>query len=327
MRIVAEIGSNYKTLDDCLNSISLAKNCGADIVKFQMFDYKSLYGMYPDLGDGMQGFWGDAGIDRGLKSLNDPYMSVTWLPQLKAKADAVGIEFMCSAFSVPLLNEVDKYVSTHKVASAELTHIRMLERLREIGKPVILSTGASSMNDISIALKVLGDTPVTLLYCVAAYPANFINFYHMHRLREEFKKPVGFSDHSTDVLCIPGLAGALGAKVIEKHVNLVGVKDTPDAPHSLSLDMFKLMCMSLRGGTITAGGIGERDMYTTHNRRLIATKDIKLGETFIENENFGIFRSLKPDLKALSPWTIDKVNGKQSKIDIKAGDGIPPEAI
>jgi sialic acid synthase SpsE len=110
-------------------------------------------------------------------------------------------------------------------------------------------------------------------------------------------------------------------------VNLVGAKDTPDAPHSLSLDEFKLMCDALHGKQVRLEDDSERDMYTTHNRRLIATRDIKAGEILKENVNFGIFRALKPDLKALSPWAIDNVNGKHSKIDIKAGAGIPPEAI
>jgi N-acetylneuraminate synthase len=205
----------------------------------------------------------------------------------------------------------------------------MLERLREIGKPVILSTGASSMNDISIALKVLGDTPVTLLYCVASYPANYVNFAKMVELFNRFGKPIGFSDHTLDVLNVPLAARNLGASVIEKHVNLVGVKDTPDAPHSLSLDHFKHMCKYLRysDNSVPLEDDSERDMYTTHNRRLIATRDIKAGDKLIENENFGIFRALKPDTSALSPWAIDKVNGRVCKIDIRAGSGITPASI
>ena len=308
MKIIAEIGSNWRSLDDCLNSIALAKACGADAVKFQLFDGLALYGS--------QGLTPKSGV-----------LDPAWLPTLKAKADACGIDFMCSAFSVALLNEVDKYVSTHKVASAELTHVRMLERLREIGKPVILSTGASSMNDISIALKVLGNTPVTLLYCVAAYPANYINFAKMEQLREYFQVPVGFSDHSLDVMELARLARDHGASVIEKHVNLVGAKGTPDAPHSLSLDHFKIMCKAVKGESVPLEDDSERDMFTTHNRRLIATQDIKAGEPFIENENFGIFRALAPDASALSPWAIDKVIGKHSKIDIRAGQGIAPSAV
>jgi N,N'-diacetyllegionaminate synthase len=317
MKIIAEIGSNWRSLNDCLNSIALAKACGADAVKFQAYDWRSLYGFGAVLNP----------HELNLRGILDP----AWLPTLKAKADSVDIEFMCSAFSVPLLNEVDKYVSTHKVASAELTHIRILERLREIGKPVILSTGASSMNDIAIALKVLGDTPVTLLYCVSAYPANYVNFRKIDLLRMKFLKPVGYSDHSTDAIVIPMTAKMYGATVIEKHVNLVGVKDTPDAPHSLNTDQFKAMCNALieEDGyrSLPLEDDSERDMFTTHNRRLIATRDIKAGEHFKENENFGIFRALKPDTKALSPWAIDKVNGHECKIDIKAGDGIPPEAL
>jgi sialic acid synthase SpsE len=183
------------------------------------------------------------------------------------------------------------------------------------------------MNDILTALNVLGDTPVTLLYCVAAYPANYINFAKMTVLREYFQVPVGFSDHSLDVIELARLARDHGASVIEKHVNLVDAKDTPDATHSLSLDHFKFMCKAVRGESVPLEDDSERDMFTTHNRRLIATQDIKAGELFVENENFGIFRSLRTETKALSPWLIDTVNGKRAKIDIRAGSGISPEAL
>lgn len=311
MKIIAEVGSNWSTLNDCLNSINLAKACGADAVKFQLFSCEALYG---------------AGVCANFEFNHKLELPQTWLPTLKAKADACGIEFMCSAFSVELLNEVDKYVSTHKVASAELTHKRMLERLREIGKPVILSTGASSMADIGMALDVLGDTPVTLLYCVAAYPANYIWFHKMELLAAQFKRPVGFSDHSLDVIQIPFNAKRSGATVIEKHVNFVGAKG-PDAGHSLNADQFKLMCMALQGKETPLDDGSERDMFTTHNRRLMAISDIKQGDLLQENENFGIFRALKPEPRALSPWAIDNVNGKRAKIDIRAGEGITPDCI
>jgi N,N'-diacetyllegionaminate synthase len=153
MKIIAEIGSNWHSLDDCLSSIALAKNCGADAVKFQAYSHDALYGYRLSRAELYHDEDANTLTARAVDIPLAGTLPLDWLPTLKAKADSVGVEFMCSAFSVPLLNEVDKFVATHKVASAELTHIRMLERLREIGKPVILSTGASSMNDISIALK------------------------------------------------------------------------------------------------------------------------------------------------------------------------------
>jgi len=318
MKIIAEVGSNWSNLDDCKKSIQLAKACGADAVKFQLFDGKSLYGsdrlFIEHNPDGK--YFHTLEIHHPCDAHKLP---VEWLPVLKEKADAHGIEFMCSAFSPELIEAVDPFVKTHKVASAELTHVRMLEKLRVIGKPVILSTGASGDGDITQALHVLGKTPVTLMYCVAEYPARIINPARILTMMAQWKVPVGFSDHSTDVLCIPRIAQNSGATVIEKHVNFVGAKG-PDADYALTTEEFRQMCSVLNG--MDPVPAREADMRTRHNRRLIATKHIKAGEQFREDENFGIFRSLTDDTQALTPWVIDRVNGKTATMDIDAGEGI-----
>ncbi len=339
--IIAEVGSNWTTLEDCLNSIVLAKECGADAVKFQLYDFESLYGIHSleqleSIADG---------------ELIPGQLPLDWLPNLKAKADSVGIEFMCSAFSPELIEAVDPYVNIHKVASAELTHVRMLQKLRGLGKPVILSTGASGSGDIKQAAFLLvqpgltGITgkmedcpgvPVVLMYCVAAYPARSVDLYQIHTLRELFGTVVGYSDHSIDVETIPVLAQSHGAFVIEKHVNFVEAT-SPDAPHSLSADEFKRMVFTLRNykykSINTPPGMHpkwnaptkeEQPMILRHNRRLIATQYIAEGATLKEGVNFGIFRSLKDDTHAFSPWVIGKVEMKQAKRGIKVGDGIGP---
>jgi sialic acid synthase SpsE len=116
-----------------------------------------------------------------------------------------------------------------------------------------------------------------------------------------------------------------GACVLEKHVNFVGV-ESPDSPHSLNEHEFKLMVKAVRGDVEPRLGPTpeETEMLLRHNRRLIATKDIKSGETFRENENFGIYRSLKDDTHALSPFAITHVIGKEAKREIQAGNGIGP---
>lgn len=307
IKVIAEVGSNWRTIDDCVDSISTAYACGASAVKFQAYTHKALYGNDGEL---------------------PGQLPTAWLPRLARKAQTIGIEFMCSAFSPELLKEVDPYVRTHKVASAELTHKRLLQAINATKKPVILSTGASGLADIGIALEHLKDCHVALLYCVAAYPTRYVNFGRLILLRETFGNnyDYGFSDHTTDVAIIPVKAQQLGCTVIEKHVNFVGV-DSPDSPHSLTTDEFKIMVKALRGEAIPMGDRSEHDMYVKHNRRLVAISDIRLGDPFIEGKNFGIFRSLHEDTSALSPWVIDEVVGKPSKKDIKAGFGIEPSAV
>ena len=313
--IIAEVGSNWSSLDDCLKSISMAKACGADAVKFQLFDFEALYGQKAE--------WD--GSDELYKALSKVSLPAEWLSKLKEKADAVGIEFMCTAFSVEGYELVDKYVNAHKVASAECTHKRILEKLRALGKPVFLSTGASGVKDIEMALECLRETPTVLMYCVAAYPARRIELTTL-KLLNQLSPLVGYSDHSIDVGVIPWMAIANGACILEKHVNFVEATG-PDAPHSINADDFKWMVAQIKAeGSI--GGLRataeEQPMVLRHNRRLIATRDIKAGDKFTENENFGIYRSLKDDTHAFHPFAVDHVNGKIAVRDIHAGDGIGP---
>lgn len=327
--IVAEVGSNWRTLDDCLSSIRIAKACGADAVKFQLYDHAALYGMTQKqwlmAGPGRNAFTHLLPEDTDMASR----LPVGWLPKLHTECQRAGIEFMCTAFSPELIDAVDPYVSVHKVASAELTHIRMLERLREIGKPVFLSTGASGEQDIRLALEVLGPTPTVVMYCVAAYPAKEIDLGCLELLRGYTGRLVGYSDHSVDALVIPHAAVKQGACVIEKHVNFTDHQDTPDAPHSLNEREFQGMVAQIRGTRNAALGATREEwgMVLRHNRRLIATRDIEPGETFQEGVNFGIFRALEGEPSALSPWTIAYVNGQIACDKIAAGRGITPQAI
>lgn len=325
MKVIAEVGSNWKTKEDCLHAVNLASACGADAVKFQMFTFQELYGF-----DYRTAPWYLPDLGIGLPKPFDP----AWLPDLKIKADAAGIEFMCTAFSPSGYEIVNQYVKTHKVASAEMSHVRILEKLQEFGKPVILSTGAHGSRDIDEALKVLNPDPhsvviqVTLMYCVAAYPAHEIDFRQMQELFDLFGSEwpyagIGYSDHSTDVLCIPKLAQDHAATVLEKHFNPMDYKDTPDAGHSLNCDQFKKMVKHLRGELPFAWGSGEEnEMVTTHNRRLLATKGIEPGDLLEEGRNFGIFRSLCKDTNGLSPFAIGSVNGRASRSQKRPGEAI-----
>ncbi len=308
--IIAEVGSNWATFEDCKTSIAMAKNCGADAVKFQAFSCQALYGFERRHSMDYEGL---AGV-----------LPIEWLPKLKEKADACGIEFMCTAFSPELIEAVDPFVNIHKNASAELTHVRMLQTYSRIGKPVILSTGGHWEYDVRRALEVLGSTPTILMYCVAAYPARLVELDTIGWMRSLYRKLIGFSDHTTDVLVIPRAAIVEhSACVIEKHVNFAGVQ-SPDSPHSLDTGEFMAMVKNIRGTYTPVNGPGaeENAMTLKHNRRLKATRDVKCGEAWQEGINFGIYRSLEDDCYALSPWAVDVVNGRKAKRDVKAGAGV-----
>ncbi len=322
--IIAEVGSNWLTFQDCIDSIVKAKHAWADAVKFQLFDDLSLFGMRRKPDEWQANY--QAVIIGGKEYAAEPHaVPSEWLPKLKEKADACGIEFMCTAFSPELYDVVNPFVSRHKIASAEACHIRILEKVNNYGKPVILSTGAKGELDIEAALSVLKDVEVTLMYCVAAYPASEVNLDALDVLRTRFGTPVGYSDHTTDVAVIPRLAAQLGATVIEKHFTCVDA-DTPDRPHSLDPEQFRRMATCIRSHVPFAIGptLAEKDMVLRHNRRLIATRDIEPGDMLMEGGNFGIYRSLKDDTHAFHPFMLPRITGLLAKRAIQAGGGIGP---
>lgn len=319
--IIAEIGSNWKTLDDARMSIRAAKNCGADAVKFQAYTHEALYGS-----SRME----IVEIGPPVCTTIAGQLPLEWLPELKFEAEKAGIEFLCSAFSPELVEAVNPFVNVHKVASAEITHLRLLQAIAKTGKPVILSTGASGRADVAEAFKCINPAQAILLYCVAAYPAPLVDLRNIRDLHKTFSIPVGFSDHSTDVMeLVQNAVLREGACVLEKHVNFTEHEDTPDAEHSLSEFEFKLYVKAARREEIPLQTITphENEMVAKHNRRLIATKDIGEGEILKEGENFGIYRSLKDNIHAFHPAMVDAVNGRVAKIPIPAGHGIGPEQV
>jgi sialic acid synthase SpsE len=316
--VIAEVGSNWETFEHAKDSISLAKNCGADAVKFQAFSFEALHGWSTSIeGD-------------------HPYayeLPLSWLPKLKEKADACGIEFMCSAFSPELVEAVDPFVSVHKVASSDLSYPQLLKAVAKTGKPVLLSTGASSRGDIQLALNTLLQVharphEMIPLYCVAAYPALQADLRVMAEM-EKVWGPVGFSDHT------PGTFMAIeaarrGAVVIEKHFTAFPELETPDRPHSLTADEFKIMVDHIRGKRAPVIGPTpeEKAMLLRHNRRLIATKDISTNDKLMFGQNYGAYRSLEDDTRGLSPfgWNDPSYGpeGKRATKAIQRGKAIGP---
>lgn len=329
MYIIAELSSNYTTLDDCKEAVNLAKSVGADAIKFQYFGDMDLYGY---------------GKEKG--------MSLEWLSVLSQRAKNFKIDFMCTAFSPEGYQDIDPYVKAHKVASAESTHVRILQKLRRIGKPVVLSVGATPMLEIGLAMNILQDfqlpintynkfnlgdykqpdfeplKDVTIMHCVAAYPARNPNLARIEELKKWFpNNKIGFSDHTTDVLTIPREAQRLGVEVYEKHFTNERNPNSPDSGHSLTVAEFKDMVKGLNDPAYEPLMLGEIDMYTNHNRRLIATDDIPHGTKLQEGVNFGIFRSRVPESEAYSPFQLSKVDGKKALKDIQKGQGIGPRDV
>lgn len=295
--VIAEVGSNWKTRDDLMGAITLAKACGADAVKYQYFTESELYGPVPE-------------IDKTFP-----------LFHLKEKCDAIGIDFLCSTFSVPGMDEADKFLVAHKIASSEMSHVRLLERAKASNKPIILSTGAFFLADIRRTIEFLAGSELILMHANLSYPTKLTDIKKFEALKSEVGDvPIGYSDHTTSVDLVPKIYKDMGVSVYEKHFNPFDYTDTADAPHSLGRDEFKCMVSYLRGQPNDFNE--ENEGRLKHIRRVVAIKEIRPGDRLIEGENIGIFRVREADARGISPFNLDRVIGKGATKVVEVGRGV-----
>jgi sialic acid synthase SpsE len=306
--IIAEVGSNWTSFEDASNSITMAKSCGADAVKFQLYTHSELYGTPDHLGMATE-------------------LPLDWLFKLAAKAKATGIEFMCTAFSPRGVVKVDPFVNRHKIASSELSYPELLDAVKATGKPILLSTGGHNLEEIGLALERLKGADVTLMYCVSAYPAKNVDLEGITMLEGLVQnKAVGYSCHEDGYTSAVYAVCFYDVPVIEKHFKLRDM-DTPDAPHSLLPDDFRRMVQKIRGDTTVRFPDPQEQPTTKYSkRRCIVTAPIKAGERLEYGKNFGVYRSLTGK-DSLNSWAAEKINGAPVKVDLSPGDGILGENL
>lgn len=317
--IIAEVGSNWTNFHDAKDSIAMAKQCGADAVKFQLFTYEDMYGCTPTVADELK-----------EKEFNKYALDPEWLPLLKEKADACEIDFMCTAFSPEDLKLVNVLgVKAHKIASSDMRYPQLLEAAKESGKPLYLSCGSHNFPSIKQALEFVDKDNTTLMYCSSEYPSTWHNLRLINVLRKHFSSNVGYSDHSIDIYTPVVAARLHGATIIEKHFKAKDEMDTPDSAHSLNPERFKYMVNLIHDpdSYMKMPNPGERHMIMRNNRRLIATRDIVEGEPLCYGINYGCYRSLKDDTHGWSGMDWKHVNGKEAKKAIGMGDSIGPGDI
>ena len=302
-QIVAEIGSCWNSLEDAMLSVSMAKQSGADAVKFQHFTAEELYGHDAP--------WVKGGIP------------TDWIPKLAEKAKACGIEFLCTAFSEAGVDRVDPYVKRHKIAASESTWLPFLAHVASKNKPVVITLGHLSQSQQKLSMSALGASDVTTLYGEPEYPCRDYNLNNMLDMASDLGCKFGLSDHSTSTYALAIEAARLGASIVEKHVQFVD-GHFADTCVSISGDQFaKLMrAVKHRDKHVHAG---RNDYVMLYARRMIAMTDIAHGEELKMGENCGAFRSLVPDTSGLPPWI--NLDGKVATVDIECGAAIGPSDV
>lgn len=333
--IIAEAGSNWKcgTFDEDLirakQLIDVAAQSGADAIKFQTYRPETLYVRNAGQSDYLTEYGIDQNINEIFENLSMPYEMI---PKLADYAKKQKIIFMSTPFSVNDAKEVDPFVSIHKIASFEINHIRLLEFLAKTNKPLIISTGASTYEEIDFAVNLIknnNNTNIRILQCTSKYPCpiSALNLSVLPQIQSRYDIPVGFSDHSIDPVIAPIIAVAYGATVIEKHFTLDRNLPGPDHPFALIPNELKTMVNSIRNAELALGSGNkeilkeELELRKFATRSLQAIKTISNGDVLKEGVNFDVLRPGKRN-RGLEARFLESVNGKKSKIDIDSGNGI-----
>jgi sialic acid synthase SpsE len=244
MKLIAEVGSNWRTYDDLFKSVEMAKEDGADAIKFQYFTGEELYG-------------------QTVSAVDKYSVPLTALKQLKQICRHYDIEFMCSAFSLQGYKDIDPLVETHKVASSEATWPHVINTVLEMRKDVVVSVGGLSRSQIKkIVLNwdKFSCHNLTLLYCDPTYPSTKSQRDVVEGVKSllTYNVDVGLSDHSRLIYWPVEVLGYL--HVYEKHYNPLDLSDTPDAPHSATREQFVALARQCRNSpTIYT--------YNPHQRR------------------------------------------------------------
>lgn len=333
--IIAEAGSNWKCgsyeedLQQAKKLIDVAVKSGADAVKFQTYRPETIYVENAGNSDYLSKGGISQSINEIFKNLSMPY---EMLPELEKYCKNNKIMFMSTPFSVNDAKEVDPFVEIHKIASFEINHIRLIEVLAETKKPMIISTGASTFEEIDFVINLIkekGNQNISLLQCTSQYPCSIesLNLAVIPKLNDRYNLPIGLSDHSTDPIVGPMTATSLGAKIIEKHFTLDKKLPGPDHAFALEPSDLELMIQSIRNVEKSMGsGIKtildeEKELRQFATRSIQAIKDIKKGDKLIEGDNFDILRPGNR-IRGLDAKFLNHVQGKTSKVNVMKGDGI-----
>lgn len=290
--IIAEAGVNHNgSLELAKKMAYIAKECGADIVKYQTATLESLVSKCAKMADYQQNNIGKEMSQKEM--LSKLLLTYDEFVELAAYCQEIDIQFLSTPFDIESIAFLDKLgCDIFKIPSGEITNYPYLLAIANTKKPIILSTGMSTLAEVRECYELLkshnaGD--ITLLHCTTQYPTQYedVNLLAMNTLRDEFLCKVGYSDHSKGIE-VPVAAVALGASVIEKHFTLDRNMEGPDHKASLEPDEFRKMVAMIRnieqslGDGIKQPKASEISNIAVARKSIIAKCAIKKGELLTE---------------------------------------------
>ena len=323
--IIAELSANHGgKIEIAKETIKAAKDIGANAIKLQTYTADTL-----TLNSDNEDFIIKGGTlwdDKKLYDLyQEAYLPWEWHKELFDYARSIDIDIFSTPFDKTAVDFLEQFnPSAYKIASFEITDYELIRYTASKGKPIIISTGIATIDEIQDAVdicKSVGNNDIILLKCTSAYPAALedANLLTIPNLSQTFGVIAGFSDHTLGIIA-PVVATTLGAKVIEKHFILDKSIGGPDSEFSLDKKEFEEMIKAVRDSEKL---IGKVDYSMTERKKksrqfarsLYVSKDIEKGEIFTE-ENI---RSVRPGY-GLHPKYLNDVLGKVAKKDYMFAD-------
>lgn len=323
--IIAELSANHNgNLQNALDTIKAAKDIGANAIKLQTYTADTL-----TLNSDKEDFIIKGGTLWDNKTLYELYKEAytpwEWHQELFDYARSINIDIFSSPFDKTAVDFLEQFnPSAYKIASFEITDYELIHYTASKGKPIIISTGIATIEEIQDAVDIcrsVGNHEIILLKCTSAYPAALedANLLTIPNLSQTFGVIAGFSDHTLGITA-PIVAITLGAKVIEKHFILDKSIGGADAEFSLDKKEFEEMIKAVRDSEKLLGKVDysmteKKKKSRQFARSLYVSKDIKKGEVFSNNN----IRSVRPGY-GLHPKYLKDFLGKKAKKDYTFAD-------
>lgn len=327
--IIAEAGVNHNgDLNLARKLIDAAVEAGADAVKFQCFRADCLVTRDAPKAAYQTANLGDTDLSQ-YRMLQELELGDNDFRILKEDCDQKKIRFLVTPFDEGAVDLLEPLVDRYKISSGDCTNLPFLRTIAKKGKPVILSTGMSSLGEVRQAVKALEGVDITLLHCTTNYPCppEEVNLRAMLTLKKEFGLSVGYSDH-TEGIEIAVAAAAMGAEVIEKHFTLDRKMKGPDHRASLEPDELREMVRAIRKVSLVLGD-GEKkpqpselEIKKQAGRSLVASRDLLAGEILRETD----FICKRPGT-GIPPDQSERVIGKRLKRSLKRDETITFEVL
>ncbi|MFL5645363.1 MAG: pseudaminic acid synthase [Chloroflexota bacterium] len=330
--IIAEISANHgQDFTTAVDLVRGAHAAGADAVKLQTYtaDTITIDSDAPAFRPGSGSLWEGTTLHSLYETAYTPW---EWQPRLKAIADDLGIDCFSSPFDPTAVDFLMTMgVPAFKVASFELVDLPLIRKMAGTGRPLIMSTGMATDDEIDEAVAAARDggaTEIALLKCTSAYPSppEAVNLRAIPAMAERWAVPIGLSDH-TQGIAVPAAAVALGASLVEKHVTMSHADTTADAAFSLDLSEFGAMVDAIRTveralGHASIGPTPEEADSRRFRRSLFVVEDVDAGERLTEHN----VRSIRP-AAGMHPREYEAVLGRRAAVGIARGTPLTPELI